>query len=88
MVYSNGSSKIVDIAENQLEEESFMSPNAVLSNKVSYQLYNQATGLLVAEGKMERRGGTLDFSQVNSGIYILRIQVSDTIFEVHRVVFK
>ncbi len=38
--------------------------------------------------KMERSGGTLDFSQVNSGIYILRIQVSDTIFEVHRVVFK
>ena len=58
------------------------------SNLVSYQLYNQATGLLVAEGKMERSGGTLDFNQVNSGIYILRIQVSDAIFEVHRVAFK
>ena len=76
------------IAENQLEEESFMAPNAVLSNKISYQLYSQATGLLGAEGKMERSGGTLDFSQVNSGIYILRIQVSDAIFEVHRVAFK
>ena len=37
---------------------------------------------------MERSGGTLDFNQVNSGIYILRIQVSDAIFEVHRVAFK
>lgn len=89
MVYSDGSSKIVDVIENQLEnDESSILSDVVVSNQVSYQLYNQATGLLVAEGKMERSGGTLDFSQVNSGIYILRIQVSDAIFEVHRVAFK
>ena len=89
MVYSDGSSKIVDVIENQLEnDESSILSDVVVSNQVSYQLYNQATGLLVAEGKMERSGGTLDFNQVNSGIYILRIQVSDAIFEVHRVAFK
>lgn len=88
MVYSDGSSKIVDVIENQLEnDESSILSDVVVSNQVSYQLYNQATGLLVAEENGTKRG-TLDFNQVNSGIYILRIQVSDAIFEVHRVAFK
>ena len=49
MVYSDGSSKIVDVIENQLEnDESSILSDVVVSNQVSYQLYNQATGLLVA----------------------------------------
>lgn len=88
MVFSNGSNKVVEVTENLSEDEFPISSNAVRSGYVSYQLYSQSTGLLLIEGKMDRSGGTLDFSQVNSGIYILRIQVSDTIFEVHRVIFK
>lgn len=89
MVYSDGSSRIVSVVENQLEnDESPILSSMVVSDQIFYQLYNQATGQLAVTGKMDRNGGTLDFSQMNSGIYILRIQVSDTIFEVHRVVFK
>ena len=36
---------------------SFMSLNAVLSNNISYQLYSQATGLLVAEGENGTKWG-------------------------------
>ena len=89
MVYSNGSGKTVSVVESQLEnDESPVLSNIAVPSLIAYQLYNQATGSLAADGKMERTGGTLDFSHVNSGIYILRIQVSDTVFEIHRVVLK
>jgi len=53
-----------------------------------YILYNQATGIKVANGKIPVHGGTLDFSNQNSGIYIFQLEVDDNRFETLRILFK
>jgi hypothetical protein len=58
------------------------------SRTIAYTLYNQATGALVASGRIAAEGGTLDFGSVADGVYLLKLEVGNDVFDTHRVMLK
>ncbi|MDR1259270.1 MAG: T9SS type A sorting domain-containing protein [Tannerellaceae bacterium] len=57
------------------------------SNLISYWLYDQSNGTLVASGKINVSGATMDFSNLPPGVYILQIETEDGV-EIHRILLK
>jgi hypothetical protein len=55
---------------------------------VAYSLYNQATGVFATSGQMPASGGTLDFSRLPTGIYVLRIETSNGVYDTHSFLLK
>jgi V8-like Glu-specific endopeptidase len=55
---------------------------------VDYTLTNVTTGAVVASGKMPASGGTLDFSNVPTSIYVLRIDAGNGTPETFKVILK
>ena len=55
---------------------------------VDYTLTNVTTGAAVASGKMPASGGTLDFSNVPTSIYVLRIDTGNGTPETFKVILK
>jgi hypothetical protein len=76
-----GASRQISIAPTSEELKS-------IHTLTSYSLYNQATGAIVATGKMPISGGTLDFSRQPSGIYILTIETPNKVIETYRIILK
>jgi hypothetical protein len=60
----------------------------VAKQTVAYSLFIQSSGVLVASGKMPISGGTLDFSNVSGGIYILQIEIGVNSIETYRIFLK
>ena len=52
---------------------------------VSWRLYNIRSSLLVASGKIASTGGTLNFSYLPDGLYILQIDVENGPPETHKI---
>jgi hypothetical protein len=57
-------------------------------NSVAYLLFRQSTGAVAATGQIPSQGGTLDFSNLPAGIYILQIHVNDELIDTHRILLK
>ncbi|MCD7850854.1 MAG: hypothetical protein LUH63_14645 [Parabacteroides sp.] len=86
--YYSVSSKLgyVTIAKSNLERSL---PNDMVDNSsMEYEVYNQGTGALSHKGTAGRSGGTLDFSNLRKGFYILNLQISKDINETHKFVIK
>lgn len=56
------------------------------SSLVSYELFSKGTGVLKANGQMNRNGDTLDFSNLPKGIYVIKIQLSQNEHETHSLI--
>jgi hypothetical protein len=77
------SSKIFVVTEIDSDGNSLQS-----AGSVAYSLLNQTTGAVAAAGQIAAQGGTLDFSNLPVGIYILQIHVSDELIDTHRILLK
>ena len=78
----SNSGKILMIRPNDIEER------AILKNGLKkYEIYNQITGLLVAKGRVETLGGSIDCMNVPDGFYILRIENDLGLYETYKIVF-
>lgn len=78
---------IVTITKSRLENMVSMFEIADVSPLV-YELYNQGSGMLIKRGTVNNNGGTLDFSGLQSGIYILNLLVNKESKETHKVVIN
>jgi hypothetical protein len=58
------------------------------NNTITYTLYSIFTGETAAQGTLPASGGTLDFGNQPSGIYILQINKGNGTPEVHRILLK
>jgi hypothetical protein len=84
-IVSSGTDKRVSVSPSTLGG----APAALdPSRTVGYTLYGQATGALVASGTISIQGGTIDFSSVPPGIYILRFDTGNGTSDTHRVLLK
>jgi V8-like Glu-specific endopeptidase len=84
-IASSGLNKQVSVAISTLEGAPVVTdPNQT----IAYDLYNQATGAPVTSGRISAQGGTLDFSFVPEGIYLLRLDAGNGTFDTHRVLLK
>lgn len=45
------------------------------STLVSYTLINALTGTIAAKGKVDYKGGSLDFNNIPKGVYILKLDI-------------
>jgi hypothetical protein len=84
-IASSGLNKQVSVAISTLKGAPVVTdPNQT----IAYDLYNQATGAPVTSGRISAQGGTLDFSFVSEGIYLLRLDAGNGTFDTHRVLLK
>jgi hypothetical protein len=84
-IVSSGTNKQVSVSISTLEG----APVVTDSNQTMvYNFYNQATGALVTSGRISAQGGTLDFSFVPGGIYLLSLDAGNGTFDTHRVLLK
>jgi hypothetical protein len=56
-----------------------------VAQTIAYTLYNQATGAMVAKGVIPATGGTLDFSRLPDGIYLLSLDSGNGKIDTHRI---
>jgi len=54
----------------------------------SWRLSNLTTGVLATSGHISSKGGTLNFSKLSTGIYLLQIDTGSGISETHKIVLK
>jgi V8-like Glu-specific endopeptidase len=86
----NSSYSILNETSNQLivkEKKMNLSARSA-DQRISYILYNQATGVPVAEGTLPSSGGILNFDGQLAGVYILQIETTSKELETHRVLLK
>lgn len=91
--YTTPSSRMVTITPSTLETNqttgaASSSAAKTVTTNVPYQLINSITGVIAATGTFPREGGTLDFSSLSGGVYVLTIQVTDGIMDTHKLVLK
>lgn len=55
---------------------------------MNYQLINTSSGTIAANGNISSEGGLLDFSDVVSGIYILRLEIEEGMVENFKFILK
>jgi N-methylhydantoinase B/oxoprolinase/acetone carboxylase alpha subunit len=58
------------------------------SQTIAWSLYNQTTGALAANGRIAAQGGTLDFSNLQSGIYVLSLDTESAAPDTHKIILK
>lgn len=81
---STGISNIITISKlNTSENQSVNTPDET----IPYSLYSPS-GILVSQGKLPDNGGTLDFSNVPGGVYLLQLIGKNNTTETHRVLLK
>jgi hypothetical protein len=54
---------------------------------IAWTLHNPTTGALAASGRIAAQGGTLDFGNLPSGIYVLSLDTEATP-DTHKIVLK
>jgi hypothetical protein len=82
---SSGTGKLVTVS---LAGNAGNAPAPQTSQTVAYTLYSQATGATAARGVMPVQGGTLDFSNLPSGIYILAFDRGNGTPDTYRINLK
>ncbi len=55
---------------------------------ISYSIYNQMNGLLAKSGTLPIDGGTIDLISQPAGIYILRLNLGNNLYETYRFLLK
>lgn len=80
-------SKLVTITKNNLEDITSIS-KIEDSSPIIYELHDQKTGIFHSRGTISRDGGTLDFSRLHSGIYVLNLFVNKSHKETHKIIIK
>ena len=55
---------------------------------MNYQLININTGTIVSNGSISSLGGNLNFSNIASGIYILRLEIENGVNETFKFMLK
>jgi hypothetical protein len=66
-------------------------PNGVTTSTaqtIAWSLYNQTTGALAANGRIAAQGGTLDFTNLQSGIYVLSLDTESAAPDTHKIILK
>jgi hypothetical protein len=66
-------------------------PNGVTASTgptIAWSLYNQTTGALAANGRIAAQGGTLDFANLQSGIYVLSLDTESAAPDTHKIILK
>lgn len=58
------------------------------SGILNYTLTNIMSGIIVANGKLPSLGGTLDFSEITAGIYILQLNNNQNISKSFKIILK
>lgn len=81
-VYKKNPSTLVIVKENG--NLSMINDNVNIL--LDYELYNQGNGMLAAKGQINRKGGSLDFSKLPKGIYILSLILDSNHRDTHKVV--
>jgi hypothetical protein len=82
---SSGTGKQISVAPSTVNNvTAVFDPNLT----IGYTLYDQGTGTLVTGGTISAQGGTLNFSSVPSGIYLLRLDTGNGTYDTHRVLLK
>lgn len=69
----------------QPENETTVNDKSLL---VKYELFTEGSGILAVSGQVYKQGGTLDFSNLSKGIYLLRIQIGESAYETHKIILK
>lgn len=59
-----------------------------LETMMNYQLININTGTIVSNGSISSLGGNLNFSNIDSGIYILRLEIENGVNETFKFMLK
>lgn len=59
-----------------------------LETMMNYQLININTGTIVSNGSISSLGGNLNFSNIASGIYILRLEIENGVNETFKFMLK
>jgi hypothetical protein len=64
------------------------SATAAATSTIAYSLHNPTTGALSASGRIAAQGGTLDFSSLPAGIYVLSLDTDGGNPDIHKIVLK
>lgn len=80
-------SGIVTIKKEENQDYSLLT-NIGDNRSFNYGLYNQYTGILVKQGTLAPIGGTLDFSSLPNGIYILSLNINASTRQTERIVIR
>lgn len=52
---------------------------------LSFELYNLSTGALVKNGLIDKKSGSIDCADLANGLYVLKLKISDTDYESHKI---
>ena len=75
------------ITRNKQEESKIVMNNQNRVN-LSYELYNQLTGVLVKKGTFINNGGEIDVSNIPNGIYVISLIIDSSNRQTEKLIIQ